>query len=114
MSSVTKKLQESQSNEAITNIDAREALLGCFVAIHGQSLKNGAKVLGKEYSDEEVEKIARTQMEVIMSTAFENPSPEELRSTKEKLDVKMNFAKVPAELRSMHDKTCNIILSKIK
>jgi len=40
---------------------AREAMLGCFVSIHGESLKRGAQLMGKDITVEEAERLLESQ-----------------------------------------------------
>ena len=99
--------------EKVSTIEARDALLGCFVVIHGETLKRGAKILNKDLSDKEVEAHTRVQMKFLLGDKFENPSKDDLVAVKPKLDQKMNFSKVPDDLKAMHDTTCTTILSKM-
>lgn len=102
------------NRETVSSIEARDAMLGCFVVIHGETLKRGAKILNKDLSDKEVEAHARVQMKFLLGDKFEHPSKSDLITVKPKLDQKMNFSKVPDDLKSMHDTTCNLILSKVQ
>ena len=45
---------------------AREAMLGCFVTIHGQTLQRGAHLMGKDISDEDAERFPRATMQGLM------------------------------------------------
>lgn len=107
-------LEKAQSASEISPLEARDALLGCFVAIHGETLKRGAQILGKNLTPDEVENHAAAQMKLLMGEHFNNPTKESLAEVKPKLDQKMNFSKVDADLKNMHDQVCTMILSKIK
>lgn len=114
MAKTLEYLEKAQSTSAITPLEARDALLGCFVAIHGETLKKGAQILGKNLTPEEVESHATAQMKLLMGEHFDNPTKESLAEVKPKLDLKMNFSKVDKDLKDMHDQVCTMILSKIK
>lgn len=114
MAETIKQLEKAQTASEISPLEARDALLGCFVAIHGETLKRGALILGKELSPEEVESHATAQMKMLMGEKFNNPTKDSLAEVKPKLDQKMNFSKVDADLKNMHDQVCSMILSKVK
>lgn len=114
MTQTTESLVNTEKSESVTSIEARDALIGCFVVIHGETLKRGAKILNKDLSDKEVEAHARVQMKFLLGDKFEHPSKSDLTTVKPKLDQKMNFSKVPDDLKSMHDTTCNMILAKVQ
>lgn len=114
MSKTIEYLEKAQSANEISTFEAREALLGCFVAIHGETLKRGAQILGKNLTPDEVESHATAQMRLLMGNDFDNPSKKSLYEVKPKLDQKMNFSKVDADLKNMHDQVCSMILSKVK
>jgi hypothetical protein len=107
-------LAKARSAEPITTIEAREAMLGCFVTIHGETLKRGATLLGKALSDEEAENMARTNMKTMMGDAWDKPTAKALEEVKVRLDQKMNFSKAPEDLRELHDQVCTLIVSKAK
>ncbi|MBI3124045.1 MAG: hypothetical protein HYZ10_06535 [Ignavibacteriales bacterium] len=114
MTQTTESLVNAQKSESVNSIEARDALLGCFVVIHGETLRRGAKILGKDLSHEEVESHAKAQMKMLMGDNYDTPSKESLNDVKPKLDQKMNFSKVDKDLKDMHDQVCNMILTKIK
>lgn len=107
-------LAKARSAEPITPIEAREAMLGCFVTIHGETLKRGATLLGKALSDEEMERITRTNMQTMMGAAWERPTAAALAEVRVRLDQKMAFSKAPQELQDLHDQVCTLIVSKVK
>ena len=107
-------LTKARSAEPITAIEAREAMLGCFVTIHGETLKRGATLLGKALSDEEAEAMARTNMKTYMGDAWDKPTAKALADVKVRLDQKMNFSKAPKELQELHDQVCTLIVGKVR
>lgn len=107
-------LAKARSAEPITPIEAREAMLGCFVTIHGETLKRGATLLGKALSDEEAEAMARTNMKSYMGEAWDKPTAQALADVKVRLDQKMNFSQAPQELQDLHNQVCTLIVSKTK
>ena len=42
---VKQMLAKARSSAPITPVEARDAMLGCFVTIHGETLKRGARRL---------------------------------------------------------------------
>ena len=88
---VKQMLAKARSSAPITPVEARDAMLGCFVTIHGETLKRGASLLGKQLTDEQTEHHATVIMKGILGPRWENPSAEGLRTAKERMDQKMNF-----------------------
>ena len=107
-------LTKARSAEPITPVEAREAMLGCFVTIHGETLKRGAALMGKALSDDEAETMARTNMKTYLGEAWEKPTAQDLAEVKVRLDQKMNFSKAPQELQDLHDQVCTLIVGKVK
>jgi len=89
---VKKMLDKVNSGAEVTPVEARDAMLGCFVTIHGESLKRGAELLGNDWN---------------------NPTSKSLHEARIVMDRKMSFSKAPKDLRDMHDQTCNLIVSKL-
>lgn len=111
---VKDQLNKAKSATSVTPLEAREAMLGCFVTIHGETLKRGAMLLGEKLSDEETERQARASMRSVMGAAdFEKPTAASLTSAKVRLDQKMNFSKAPQDLRDVHDQVCSMIVRKL-
>lgn len=108
------ELIKAQNASEISPVEARDALLGCFVKIHGETLKSGAKILGKDLTSEEVENHALGQMLLLMGDKFYDPTKESLVEVKPKLDEIMNFSKIDPDLKMMHDEICQTLISKIK
>lgn len=106
-------LAKAKTNAALTPVEARDAMLGCFVTIHGETLKRGAQLLGRSLSDEETERRATGVMKDLLGAQWDKPSRKSLIDVKEALDKKMNFSKAPADLMQMHDQTCSLIVSKV-
>ena len=53
---VKDQLNKAKSAVSVTPLEARDARLGCFVTIHGETLKRGALLMGEKLSDEETER----------------------------------------------------------
>lgn len=107
-------LAKARSTQPITNTEARDAMLGCFVTIHGETLKRGAQLLGKSLSDDETEKHATVIMKGLLGTEWNNPSGSALHAARERMDQKMNFSKAPQDLQDLHEQVCNLIVSKVQ
>jgi len=108
------QLNKAKSAVSVTPLEAREAMLGCFVTIHGETLKRGAMLMGEKLSDEETERQARASMRSMMGTTdFEKPTAASLTAAKVRLDQKMNFSTAPQDLREMHDQVCSMIVRKV-
>ena len=112
--SVRTMLAKARSAEPITPLEAREAMLGCFVTIHGETLKRGATLLGKALRDDEAETMARTYMQTSMGEAWDKPTAQALEEVKVRLDQKMNFSRAPQDLQDLHDQVCTLIVSKVR
>lgn len=110
---VKKMLAKVNSGAEVTPAEARDAMLGCFVTIHGESLKRGAALLGKSLSDEEAEKHATAIMKGLLGNQWDNPTSRSLHDARVVMDRKMSFSRAPQDLRDMHDETCDLIVSKI-
>jgi len=110
---VKKMLEKVKSGASVTPVEARDAMLGCFVTIHGESLKRGAELLGKSLSDEETEKHATVIMKGLLGSNWDKPTSKSLHDARLVMDRKMSFSKAPQELREMHNQTCNLIVNKI-
>jgi hypothetical protein len=110
---VKKMLEKVNSGAAVTPIEARDAMLGCFVTIHGESLKRGAELLGKSLSDTEAEKHATVIMKGLLGNNWDKPTSKSLHEARIVMDRKMSFSKAPKDLRDMHDQTCNLIVGKL-
>lgn len=107
-------LNKAKTVASVSALEAREAMLGCFVTIHGETLKRGAMLLGEKLSDEETERQARASMRSVMGAAdFEKPTAASLASAKVRMDQKMNFSKAPKDLCDMHDQVCSMIVRKV-
>jgi hypothetical protein len=113
MTRTVEALQNMKKLKTMNGAQTRDAILGCYVAIHGQTLKRGAKILGQDLSPDEVEKTATVQMKSLMGPAFDSPGKEDLHKAKIALDKKMQFDKVPDDLKKMHDDTCHQALSML-
>ncbi|MDY7579244.1 hypothetical protein RGU70_13040 [Herbaspirillum sp. RTI4] len=110
---IKKMLEKAKSDESISPLEARDAMLGCFVTIHGETLKRGAQILGKSLSDEQTEQHATVIMKGILGSNWEKPTSASLHDARVRMDQKMNFSQAPADLRDMHEQVCNRIVSKI-
>jgi len=111
---VKDQLNKAKSAVSVTPLYAREAMLGCFVTIHGETLKRGAMLMGEKLSDEETERQARASMRIVMgATDFEKPTVSSLTAAKVRLDQKMNFSRAPQDMRDMHDQVCSMIVRKV-
>ncbi len=110
---VKDQLNKAKSAVSVTPLEAREAMLGCFVTIHGETLKRGAMLMGEKLSDEETERQARASMRSLMGADFEKPTAVSLSAAKLRMDQKMNFSKAPQDLRDLHDQVCSMIVRKV-
>ncbi|MBC7625160.1 MAG: hypothetical protein H7232_17470 [Aeromicrobium sp.] len=110
---IKKMLEKAKSDQPISAIEARDAMLGCFVTIHGETLKRGAQILGKALNDEQTEKHATVIMKEILGSHWDQPTSRSLHEARIKMDQKMNFSQAPTDLREMHSQVCNRIVSKI-
>lgn len=110
---VKQMLTKARSDAPITPIEARDAMLGCFVTIHGETLKRGAQLLGKPLTDEQTEHHATVIMKGLLGTQWDNPSQQALAHAKERMDQKMNFSQAPQDLQDLHDQVCTLIVSKV-
>ncbi len=110
---VKDQLRKAKSAVSVTPLEAREAMLGCFITIHGETLKRGAMLMGEKLSDEETERQARASMRSLMGADFEKPTAVSLSAAKVRMDQKMNFSKAPQDLRDMHDQVCSMIVRKV-
>ncbi|MBH9553194.1 hypothetical protein [Inhella gelatinilytica] len=110
---VKEMLTKATSASPITAVEARDAMLGCFVTIHGETLKRGAQLLGKPLSDEQAEQHATVIMKGLLGTQWDRPSREALQTAKVRMDQKMNFSQAPQDLQDMHDQVCSLIVSKV-
>lgn len=108
-----KMLEKVSFGAAVTPVKACEAMLGCFVTVHGDSLKRGAEQLGTVPSDTEVEKRATVIMKGLRDNNWDKPTSRSLHEDRIIMDLKMSFSKAPNERPDMHDKTCSLIVSKI-
>jgi len=106
-------LSKAKSDSSITPVEARDAMLGCFVTIHGETLKRGAQLLGKPLDDAQVEQHATVIMKGLLGTQWDKPTRESLKAAKIRMDQKMNFSQAPQDLQDMHDQVCSLIVSKV-
>lgn len=106
-------LNKARSDAAITPVEARDAMLGCFVTIHGETLKRGASLLGKPLTDEQTEQHATVIMKGLLGTQWDKPTKRDLENAKVRMDQKMNFSQAPQELQDLHDQVCSLIVSKV-
>lgn len=110
---VKQMLAKAKSDSTITPVEARDAMLGCFVSIHGETLKRGAQLLGKPLNDEQVEQHATVVMKSLLGSQWDQPTRESLKAAKVRMDQKMNFSQAPQDLRDAHDQVCSLIVSKV-
>jgi hypothetical protein len=110
---IKQALTKATSTAPITPVEARDAMLGCFVTIHGETLKRGAQLLGKAMSDEQAEQHATVIMKGLLGTQWDRPSRAALQTAKVRMDQKMNFSQAPQDLQDMHDQVCSLIVSKV-
>lgn len=110
---VKKMLAKARTDAAITPVEARDAMLGCFVTIHGETLKRGARLLGKPLNDEEAEQHATVIMKGLLGAQWEQPTRQSLQTAKVRMDQKMNFSQAPQDLQELHDQVCSLIVSKV-
>jgi hypothetical protein len=110
---VKNMLEKVKSGASVTPVEARDAMLGCFVTIHGDSLKRGAELVGKSLSDAEAEKHATVIMKGLLGASWDQPTAKSLHEARLVMDRKMSFSKAPQDLREMHEQTCNLIVSKV-
>lgn len=109
---IKQMLAKARSDAAITPVEARDAMLGCFVTIHGETLKRGAALLGKPLSDEQAEHHATVIMKGLLGPQWERPSQAALADARVRMDQKMNFSQAPQDLQDLHEQVCNLIVSK--
>lgn len=109
---IKQMLAKARSEAAITPVEARDAMLGCFVTIHGESLKRGAALLGKSLSDEQAAHHATVIMQGLLGPQWERPTKSALASARVRMDQKMNFSQAPQDLQDLHEEVCNLIVSK--
>lgn len=88
-------------------------MLGCFVTIHGDLLKRGATLLGKSLTDAEAEKHATVIMKGLLGNIWDKQTSKSLHDARIVMDRKMSLSKAPQELQDIHNRTCNLIVSKI-
>lgn len=110
---VKKMLEKARSEAPITPVEARDAMLGCFVTIHGETLKRGGQLLGKNLSDEDTEKHATVIMKGILGTSWDKPTSKSLHDARIVMDRKMSFSQAPQDLQDLHEQVCNLIVSKV-
>ncbi|MBT9458530.1 MAG: hypothetical protein IV092_19630 [Burkholderiaceae bacterium] len=110
---VKQMLTKARSDAPITPVEARDAMLGCFVTIHGETLKRGASLLGKPLSDDQTEQHATVIMKGLLGTQWDKPTKQALETAKVRMDQKMNFSQAPQDLQDLHDQVCSLIVSKV-
>ena len=111
---VKEMLAKAKTAVTVNPMVAREAMLGCFVTIHGETLKRGAHLMGKDISDEDAERFARVTMQGLMGKSWDAPTAQDLKDVKVRLDQKMNFSQAPQDLQDMHDQVCSMIVTKVR
>ncbi|MFY7913251.1 MAG: hypothetical protein ACOVPA_01095 [Rubrivivax sp.] len=109
---IKQMLAKAQSDAAITPIEARDAMLGCFVTIHGETLKRGAALLGKPLSDAQAEQHASVIMKGLLGPQWDRPTKAALADARIRMDQKMNFSQAPQDLQDLHEQVCTLIVSK--
>lgn len=105
-------LAKARSDAPISPTEARDAMLGCFVTIHGETLKRGAQLLGKPLSDEQTEQHATVIMKGLLGPSWDRPTKQALADARVRMDQKMNFSQAPQDLQDLHEQVCNLIVSK--
>ncbi|MBB2484192.1 hypothetical protein H5407_03020 [Mitsuaria sp. WAJ17] len=109
---IKQMLAKARSDATITPVEARDAMLGCFVTIHGETLKRGAALLGKPLSDEQAEHHATVIMKGLLGPQWDRPSKAALADARVRMDQKMNFSQAPQDLQDLHEQVCTLIVSK--
>lgn len=109
---VKQMLAKVRSDAAITPIEARDAMLGCFVTIHGETLKRGAALLGRPLNDEQAEQHATVIMKGLLGSQWDRPTKSALADARIRMDQKMNFSQAPQDLQDLHEQVCSLIVSK--
>jgi hypothetical protein len=71
---IKEMLAKAKSDGVISPIEARDAMLGCFVTIHGLALQRGAELMGKDLDDAGVERHAIVIMKGLLGADWEQPS----------------------------------------
>ena len=96
--------------------DARDGVLDCFVSTYHEGLGAGLRgVVGVEAGPDEVARVAAGLFRKRLrahGASFEAPTIDALAKVKAEVDEELHFAELPAELRSTHDRVCELLLSK--
>ena len=117
MTSKLAELNRVATQSEITGTQAREAVLGCYVSIHKRTIERGASLLGQNLDDSAAESIAEASARRAarsLGLDYNNMSAADLRLLKVELDKQHQFDSVDADLRGIHDNTCNVIISKVR
>lgn len=100
----------------ITVEDARDGVLDCFVSTYHEGLTAGLQgVVGIGAGPDEVARVAAGLFRKRLrahGASFETPTIEALAKVKAEVDEELHFHELPAELRSTHDRVCELLLTK--
>lgn len=96
--------------------DARDGVLDCFVSTYHEGLGAGLRgVVGVEAGPDEVARVAAGLFRKRLrahGASFEAPTVDALAKVKAEVDEELHFAELPVELRSTHDRVCELLISK--
>ncbi|MEM6533352.1 MAG: hypothetical protein AAF654_12045 [Myxococcota bacterium] len=100
---------------SISVIDARDGIRDCFVSTYLGGLAHGFARMNIQGDAQSIslvaERILRDKLKEA-GASWESPTVEALEAIKDRTDQEMHIVELPAELREVHDRVCNLLLAK--
>ncbi|MEL6338400.1 MAG: hypothetical protein AAFP04_03490 [Myxococcota bacterium] len=113
--SLANRIKSRLAKPAISVIDARDGIRDCFVSTYLGGLAHGfarMNIQGDAQSIASVaERILRDKLREA-GASWETPTVEALEAIKDRTDQEMHIVELPAELREVHDRVCDLLLAK--
>ncbi|MEO0460801.1 MAG: hypothetical protein AAF219_08150 [Myxococcota bacterium] len=113
--SLASRIKSRLAKPAISVTDARDGIRDCFVSTYLGGLAHGfarMNIQGDAQSIAAVaERILRDKLREA-GASWEAPTVEALEAIKDRTDQEMHIVELPAELREVHDRVCDLLLAK--
>lgn len=115
------KIQESLmgklSRATLSADEARDGILECFCVTNRKFREKGARLLGKDLTEEEMDAISQQMFRRLfteLGVDYSNPSREGLAQVKARMDEQLRYREHDPALVEQHDMACRLLIEKVR
>lgn len=112
---VAQQLKSRLAAERISVMDARDGVRDCFVATYLGGVEQGLANINTHGTPEQLAAVTESMFKKRLreyGASWESPTIQALETVKSRVDQELHIVELPAELRSVHDQVCSLLLAK--